>query len=157
MKVNINKNLVISYDEYRKLNLGSSWNDYWTKILQPLYMKEYLKIIKKYNLTDLLEDIFNKFDFAIVEEHMRNVNWCWCDTKTPPTIDDMKLAVMELLVNSMPIGGCSTGGFYVHVETPLKIKISFENEDYDFKIEAETKLSIIRKNKLLKLKKILNK
>ena len=43
---------------------------------------------------------------------------------------------------------------------PLKkihIKISIDNEDNEFTIEAETKLSIIIKNKLLKLKKILNK
>jgi len=161
MIVKIDEKLVISFDEYCKKFLTNDWNNYWDDVLKPLYEIEYWKIINKNNVKNLLEDIFEQFDFERVEKYMKSVNWTWNDRSSTPTIKELKSCVLNLvseIVDKNKIihnpSTISTGGFSVSLyfinNIPSKIKIEFSKND-GTKITKKTDLSIIRKKKLEKI------
>lgn len=162
--VNIQVEPSVSHDEYMKLHPGAKWYNYWDDVMRPLYVIEYWKIIDKLSLRDLVEDILSRFDFQTVEEYMRSMEWRWSDKPTSPTIQDMKSTILELITDGIKYddgnenspGGMATGGFYVQYQKRnniiYEIKITFKDElRGGFELEEKTKLSIIRKKKLLSL------
>lgn len=163
----IDETSVISFEEYQnpELNFNQNWKSYWEYILEPLYEIEYWKLIKQFNSKDLIDDIFDRFDFETVQRYMESVNWRWQDNEKTPTIKELKSAVLSLIGSIFESetyyehnpSWCESGGFRVSVfninNRPFKIKVEFKKQD-GTKIEEGTKLTLIRKKKLDAINKL---
>ena len=130
----------ISYDEwyrnkYQDVPTNTRlWNEYWSEICMDEYCAWYIRKISIYPkfLINLINEIKN-FDFDKVSEHMKSVNWTWCDKKETPTIKEMIDCVFSLahsLKTQNDKDGCYSGGFEVKRMTDDRAEITFKYNSY---------------------------
>lgn len=112
------------------------WNEYWRDYYRDYHIAYKLRILSKKApvLLNAFLNAFSSYDWEKTRAYMESVNWTWHDSKTSPTIEDLKYCVISLLPENdftYTDSGISSGGFEVilgYGEDKAVCEIKFSNQ-----------------------------
>lgn len=98
----------------------SHWSQFWEAHCRNLYSAWTLNILSLH--PDLIASFFQSFaafDWKGTAQYMEKVNWFWEGNDCSPTVEDLQMGVLDLLLTSIQgqrpgfdeETGCSSGGF----------------------------------------------
>jgi hypothetical protein len=117
------------------------WSQFWNKHCRNYYSAWALNILSLH--PDIIVPFFRafaEFDWKGTAEYMDKVKWFWQNDKCSPSIEDLQMAVLDLLLSSLKnektgftdTTGCSSGGFELRISTDgADYKVSILFKEYD--------------------------